>query len=163
MPQITVTNPNGAFVGVTDFRTGKDANGDALRGVQTVVDDYTSAGAIAVGDLVNLVPPASASVNWQWKQNAAAGADPITRQHGIALTKTTAAGQQVKVCVYGPVLCNVGAATPAVDVAGIRSATAGQVTTSATPDATTITGTIMGVFGGAKDANNQAILFVNQW
>lgn len=163
MPQVLLTNPNGAFVGIADFRTGKDNNGDPVRHVATVIDDYASAGAINVGDLVNLVSPSSATVSFQWKQNAAAGADPITRQHGIALTKTTAAGQPVKVCVYGLCLANVGAGTPAVDLAAIRSATAGLTTNSATPDATTIVGTIIGTFAGAKDANNQALLFVNQW
>lgn len=166
MPQLTVTNPAGVFgnAPVADYRTGKKADGRPLEAYADVVDDFLSAGVIAAGDLVNLVPPTAATTPPVWKQNAAAGADPITRQHGIALNATTAAGQPVKVCIRGLCLANVGAAgAPAVDLTAIRSATAGLVVQGATPDATTIVGTIFGVFFGAKDANNKAWLFVNQW
>lgn len=163
MPQRTITNPQGAFIGVTDYRTGKDSAGDPIAAVQTVIDDFVAAGTILKGDLVNLVPPTSATVNCQWKQEAAAAADPIARQRGIALNAAVAGGQ-VKVCVYGLCLSNVGAAgAPAVDLAAIRGALAGLTLQSAVPDATTITGTVFGTFFGAKDANNQAWLFVNQW
>lgn len=166
MPFTIVSNPNGAFgnAPVADYRTGKKADGRPLEADQIVTDNFLSAGVILRGDLVNLVAPTAATTPPVWKQEAAAGADTITRQRGIALNATTGAGQAVKVCTYGPCLSNVGAAgAPAADLAAKVGALAGLTLQSATPDATTIVGTIFGTFLGAKDANNQAWLFFNQW
>lgn len=160
MPQKTLTNPLGAFVGVTDWRTGKDSNGNPIEAFQTVFDDFLSAGVIAKGDVVNLVPPSTAATPPTWKQNAAADLDD--RVKGVALNGCTAAGQQIKVCVAGLCLVNVGAAgAPAADLPAIESAaTSGLALQSTASAAATVAGTVLGIFFGAKDANNQAWLFV---
>lgn len=159
---LNLTNPNGAFVGVTDYRTFKLADGSPMPTFQVVVDDFQSAGAITAGDLVNLVAPTSATTPPQWKQSAAA--DSANRLRGVALNGTSAAGQNVRVVIYGLAFVNVGAGTPAADNFAIQSATvAGQATpTAAAPAATDVLGAVVGWFLGAKDANNRAPIFVER-
>jgi hypothetical protein len=162
MPQKTLTNPLGAFTPpVADWRTGRDGNGTSIEAFQIVFDDFLSTGVILKGDLVNLVPPTTAATPPVWKQEAAASADALARIRGVALNGTSASGQQVKVCVSGFCHVNVGAAgVPAVDLPIIRGALAGLALQGAAAVAADPVGTFLGVFLGAKDANNQAWCFI---
>lgn len=162
MPQKTLTNPNGAFaVGTAgSFILGLDNNGSPIESMQTVCDDLASAGVITRGMLVNMVPPTSATVAPQWKANAAAGADSLNRTRGIALTSTTAAGQPVKVCVYGFCHVWVNAGTAAADSLGVPGALAGEVDVIAgPPTAATISGQTLGTFMGVKQAGTNLAWF----
>lgn len=155
-----IINPAGSLsmsVAVSDHRTGRDANGNPLAYKQEVVV-FQSSGAIAVGDLVSLVPPSAADTPLRVKQ--AAVADIAVLKIGVALTASTATGQSVQVVTNGFCHVNVGSGTPAAGGFGSPSgATAGLVAYTAAaspPDAATVVGTLCGVFLGAKDSNNRA-------
>lgn len=154
-----IINPAGALsmsVAVSDHRTGRDANGNPLAYKQEVVT-FQSSGAISVGDLVSLVPPSAADTPLRVKQ--AVTGDIAAVKIGVALTASTATGQNVQVVTNGFCHVNVGSGTPAAGGFGTPSSTAGQVTYTAAaspPDATTVVGTLLGVFLGAKDSNNRA-------
>lgn len=154
-----IVNPAGGLsmsVPVSDHRTGRDANGNPLAYHQGIAY-FQSSGAIAEGDLVSLVPPSAADTPLRVKQ--AVTGDIAAVKIGVALNATTATGQMVQVCVRGFCHVNVGSGTPAAGGFGTPSSTAGQVTYTAAgspPDATTVVGTLLGVFLGAKDSNNRA-------
>lgn len=141
---------------VSDHRTFKDAEGGTVA-LHTEQVRFQASGAIARGDLVSLVSPTAATTPLRVKQ--AATADVGSRKIGIALNAAAATGDPVDVCIGGLCFANVGAGTPAADGAAVVSgATAGLVATG-TVDASTLAGTIVGTFLGAKDADNRAPLW----
>lgn len=162
-----ITHPlGGSSLGtaVTDFRTGKDADGNELAVTENIVLHLRANAAIAKGDLVSFVVP-TATVPLSVKQTAVA--DTSWMKRGIAMAAATAAGQVIPVCVFGHCLVNVGAGTPvAGDYGTPHGATAGLVAVVAAaspPDATTVVGTVLGVFLGTKDANNLASFFFDKY
>lgn len=154
-----LTNPLGGgsmSATVSDYRTGRDAEGNAIAVADRIVLNLRANAAIAVGDLVAFVVP-TASVPLSVKQ--AVNGDQSPMKVGVALAAASA-GQVVPVCFFGPCFVKVGSGTPAAGNWASPSSTAGEVTVnSSAPDATTVAGTILGVFTGTKDSNNLAPFF----
>lgn len=144
---------------VTDYRTFLDTEGGSVA-LHTEVVVFQASGAIARGDLVSLVSPTAAGTPLRVKQ--AATADAGVRKIGVALEAAAATGDLIEVCVGGFCFVNVGAGTPAADNAAVASAATAGLAAVGTIDATTVAGTVLGVFLGAKDAANRAPLWLQK-
>lgn len=94
-----------------------------------------------------------------WRVNTTTTASH-RRAFGVA-DQDIASGGWGLIIVEGVTLVNVGANTPADQDVCITSTTAG-VAGSATPDATTVVGSVVGVYAGAKDASNLAPVIVGK-
>lgn len=152
-----LTSRTGAFRGTADFRTGKYSDGTPLD-YPADVYEYEATGAVSQYNLVKLVAPSAAGVQPRvgpWVQ----ASDSQSLILGVAQNATTAAGDRCSVVVKGFTLVNVAAATPAANNLATGGASDGKAGVLATPDATTIVGTSLGVFMGAKDASNNAWLY----
>jgi hypothetical protein len=144
---------------VSDFRTFKDTEGGSLA-LHTEQVRFQASGAIALGDLVSLVSPTAATTPLRVKQ--AATADIGVRKIGVALNAAAATGDPVDVCIGGFCFVNVGSGTPAADGGAVASAATAGLAATATIDATTVAGTVLGVFLGTKDAANRAPLWLQK-
>lgn len=149
MPDKQITDVTGALRTVADFTQYKDSAGNALDFGQTV-EVFRANGTIVAGDLVSWVV-AVAGTPLSVKQ--ALVADTQVIQPGVALDSAVAGGQ-VRVVTAGFALVKVEAAvTPAFGDTAIKGATtagATQISAVNPPDATTVAGTIVGIYLGAK-------------
>lgn len=151
MPVAQITNPSGAHKTVTDFVTYKAADGSDLQYGQTV-EEFVASDAILANDWVAFVAAATAAPLKVEKLDVS-DAQAANLCAGVAL-EGAAAGEIVRVCREGITLCNIGdtGAIAAGDVA-IKHATAdgcSGVTAFAAVDATTILGTVLGVYLGPE-------------
>src|SRR5215207_9940268 len=130
-----ITSPVGAHRLVTDYRTGKDADGELIAYDQEVFE-YRANAAIAQGDLCYFVVP-TATVPLSVKAKAASP-ESIVLWAGVALA-AAAAGGVVQVVRSGACEVNVGANTPAAGNAVIPDAATAAIAaaSAAAIDATT--------------------------
>lgn len=157
MPDAILVNPASAYDVPADFTTNRNKFGVPIEYPQKV-EIFQSSGAILVGDCVEFVAPTTtAPVRVKKFANADLGHMFV----GVSLDAAAASGVMVRIVVLGMVLVNVGAATPAATNLAIKSGTDGQAAVSGTVDATLVVGTVIGTFLQAKDANNQALLWVS--
>lgn len=164
MADKAITNPAGAHKTVTDFRTGKDADGFTLDWYSETVDAIAN-GTIAVGDLLTLVVPTS-TVPMRVNKVAAGAAGTFLGGYTIVgiCSKAAVAGGPTQFVKYGFCLVQVGAGTPAIGDMGVLSATAGQVDVIVAATgivAGTFVSNVAGEFLGTKDANNLAAFWFN--
>lgn len=160
MPDQRVINPLNAYKTVSDNRTMKADDGEAVDVGSTVVP-YRAAGAISAGDVVCLLAPPDAVTPMSVTPKVTARLLPSVI--GVAMEAATAAGQVIDVCTFGLAFVNVGAGTPAANnTATVQTNSAQAGVSAAENDATTIVGSILGVYLGAKDANNRAPVFVSR-
>lgn len=144
---------------VSDFRTFKDAEGGTVA-VHTEQVRFQASGAIAAGDVVSIVSPTAATTPLRVKQ--AATAETGVRKIGVALNAATATGDPVDVCIGGFCFVNVGTGTPAANDSAVPSGATAGLAAVATIDASTLTGAVLGVFLGTKDAANRAPLWLQK-
>jgi len=156
MAEAQLVNPGAAFDVPADFTTNKNKFGAVIEYPQQV-DLFQSSGTFAAGDCLEFVASTTtAPIRVKKFANADLGHTFV----GVALDASTASGQMVRVVTRGFCLVNVGAATPAATNLAVKSGTDGQAAVSGTVDATLVVGTVWGTFLAAKDANNQAPLWV---
>lgn len=147
-----ITNPLARLQGVTNFTSGKTPEGELIN-YGSRIETFRANAAIARGRLLAIVPP-TATNPLSVKERVTGDLTPLSI--GIAVTSAVA-GQEVQVCTYGHCEAFVGAATAAAGNYGIHDTVAGEIdVASSAPDATTISGNILGIFLGAKDASNLA-------
>jgi hypothetical protein len=154
-----LSNPIGAFKTVTDFRTGKDADGQPLEMYAEVVDGIADS-TLAVGQLVvRIVPTATQPMRIGKAAGTGGGVHPTAFNVAGVCIKAATAGQPTQYVKYGFCLVNVANGTPAIGDMGVPSATQGVVDAVALATgiaATTFAGNILGQFLGTKDSNNLA-------
>lgn len=152
MPEAQITNPANAFNPVTDYRTWIDAAGNLLSYPRRV-DVFIAAGTITAKDWVGLVAPSSATTPLKIEQLDVSDAFAAFVCAGVAL-ESGVAGDQIQVVTLGPAICNIGnTGTIAHGDSAIKHATtdgASGVTAVASVDATTVVGTILGIYLGAE-------------
>lgn len=154
-----LTNPLARHQQVTNFTTGLTPEGELIA-YGTRIETFRANAAIARGRVVALVVPTT-TAPLSVKERASGDLTPLTI--GVAVTSAVA-GQEVQVCTRGHCQVFVGAATAAAGNYGIHDSTTGEAdVASAAPDATTVTGNILGVFLGAKDANNLAPFWFSRY
>jgi hypothetical protein len=159
MPSHSIQNPFGAHRQVTTFASGVDSFGEPFHTASTV-QEYRCNATITRGQVVEYVY-GTASVPLSVQPMATASSH--VRFAGVALNDAVA-GEVVQVCTHGHCLVNVGANATAIDSYFVKPATtAGVATTgSSAPDATTVTGTILGVFVGANDGTTFSPAFITR-
>ena len=152
---MTISNPNGAFKTVADFRLPVSDEGELVVPEQEVTT-YRANAAVAIGQaLMWVAPTATVPVSVSPMTSA------IDKRFfaGVAL-EAAAAGEDVLVGIEGHFLISVGATTPAASNFVIApDATTGVFGTDATPDATD---SLLGINWGVKDANNLAFAFISR-
>lgn len=160
MAEKQISSAFGAFQTVTDFRTGKNADGSLLDQYNEPFEIRANV-ALALGDLVTYVVPTAAIPVSVTNAVATGGAGTFLggfRVAGVVL-KAVAAGGTASVNKFGHCLVNVGAGTPVIGDMGVLGATAGQVDVIAAATgiaAGTFVANVAGIFLGTKDANNLA-------
>lgn len=163
MAERELNNPSGGnsmSTVVADHRLFVGGDGHAVALSREIIEIQAS-GAVAVGDLVSLVPPSAADTPLRVKQ--AVTGDQAHLKIGVAIRAATATGQIIQVVVAGFVFAKVGSGTPAAGNWGSPSATAGEVAVNtAAADATTISGTQLGTFLAAKNASNLAPMWFHR-
>ncbi len=154
-----LTNPMSKLQGTTNFTTGLTPDGELIP-YGTRIETFRANAAIARGRLVCFVVPTS-TAPLSVKERASADITPLTI--GVAATSAVA-GQEVLVCTRGHCQAFVGAATAAAGNYGIHDSTTGELDpVSAAIDAAVVTGNVLGVFLGAKDANNLAPFWFSRY
>lgn len=145
-----ITNPNNALGAVS-----QDSN------YYTVATELknTGAAAISAGDTVALKYTVSGTLLEceEWDTNAAGQTANIGV--GVAYQNIPVNGSGL-VTIFGFARVNVASATVAEGEVIIGTTTAGEAG-SATADATTVVGTVLGICLGVKDANNRAPMWVS--
>lgn len=164
MAEGLLSNSVGAFRTVSDFRTGKDADGFPISvGQPEVIADAIANGAIAVGDVVvRVVPTATQGLRFAKSGASATG----WTYAGVAVTAAAGAGSSVQIVSRGYARVNVGATTPVIGDVAILSATAGQADVIAAGTgvvAATVAGTVLGEYLGTKDAGNLAAVWLDHF
>lgn len=160
MAEKQIASAFGAFQTVTDFRTGKNADGSLLDLYNEPFEIRANV-ALALGDLVTFVVPTSTVPVSVTNAVATGGAGTFLggfRVAGVVL-KATALGGAAQVNKYGFCLVNVGAGTPVIGDMGVPGASAGQVDVIAAATgiaAGTFVANVIGIFLGTKDASNLA-------
>jgi hypothetical protein len=157
MAENVFANPTSAFKKVSDFVSGVD---DAGRDIEypRVVQSYKASTAITKGNWVSFVTPTTTE-----PLRVAIGETTAAARTwaGVALN-TVAAGEMCNVVVYGYARCTVGTTDPVFGDAAIIGASDGLSGVLAAPDATTVAGTILGLYLGVEDAANLAPVFVQK-
>jgi len=159
MPSYAIQNPFGAHRQVTTFASGVDTFGEPFH-APAVVQEYRANAAITLGQVVEFVYGTS-TVPLSVQPMATASSQ--MRFAGVALN-AAAAGEVVQVCTHGHCLVNVGATATAIDSYLLKPATTAGVGTvaSTAADATTVAGTILGVFVGSNDGTTFSPAFINR-
>lgn len=164
-----IKNPSGAYQGVTDFTTYSDGSSTAigrLLDYDRDVHTYRAGGTIARYDWVALSAATTTAplsvVQLPVTDDLATSLSCI----GVAL-EPAVAGESVTVCVYGPTLCNIGTASPAVAGVAKRAGSAAGacgVIAAGSWDAAQIAGTGFGHFLTAEIGSlNLAAVFVRRF
>lgn len=150
MADQALTNPFGAHKTVTDYRTGRTADGEELA-YGNIRNIYRADAAIAKGEVVMWVAP-TATVPLSVTPMTAAAANNLFA--GIA-QNAAAAGARVTVVENGHCLVDVAAETAAFgSVVTAPATTTGKAEIGATFDATLVVGSYIGTALGAKDSSN---------
>lgn len=155
-----ISNSQGAHRVVSTFVTDQDDGGEALH-QPTGITEYRANAAISVGQVVSFVA-GTATVPLSVKPMATG--DSVLIFAGIA-QNSAIAGETVQVAQVGHALLAIGAGTPAFGEYLTKPAvTAGLgVNTATAIDATTVAGTVLGVFVGTKAASNLAPVFLTRF
>lgn len=152
---MTISNPNGAFVTVSDFTNPVSDTGELVVPEQEVTT-YRANAAITKGQALSWVAPTT-TVPVSVTPMASATDDRFFA--GVAL-EAAAAGEDLLVGIEGHFQINVGATTPAAsNFVIVPDATTGVFGTDATPDDGD---TLVGINWGTKDANNLAFAFISR-
>jgi hypothetical protein len=158
MPLI-IQNPFGAHRSVTTFASGVDAAGEPFH-VPIAVNEYRANAAIARGDVVEFVYGTSTVPLSVKKMVTTSGALAFA---GVALNDA-ATGETVQVASHGHCLVNVGANATAAGSYLVKPGTTDGVGTvsSTAVDATTVAGSILGVFVGTNDGATFSPVFLTR-
>lgn len=154
----TIGNPAGASQAVSDWRTGKQANGADVDLDASYV--YIRANTtITKGQAVGLVVPTATVPPSVTPQTAAMD----KRLYVGAAQHAATAGQYVQILTRGFGLIDAGAGSPAAESLVVIPATTTGVYdfTSTDPDATTVVGTIAGVALFTKNSDNLVFAFLD--
>lgn len=164
MPEGVVTNPTGAYRGVTDFTTWVDGNGADIEYERTVMTFRANA-TILAHDAVMFVAPTTANP-LSVAQFAVTDTIVVGNSFAGCALNGAVAGDKCQVIVRGFARIQVGTATPAAyDVAKRAGSAAGAVgvLASGTEAATDIIGTAFGIFLGVDDASNFAPIMLGRF
>lgn len=144
----TLTNPNGAFGQVNE-------DGQFCIALELAA----TTGTISAGQTVALVWDDTEKTMKAEAWDTDASGQNARGGRGVAdeAITTTKVG---RVVVFGFARVNVASGTAAEGSLATGSTTAG-VATVTSPDATTVVGTVLGTFLGAKDGNNRAPVWVS--
>lgn len=151
-----LTNPNDAF-GSNVASRQEDQN-------FRIVTEFPQTGAVAIAanDAVALVWDGSAKTIKVEALDTDASGQSASIGVGVALDAAAASsGKSVRVVVFGYAKVNVASGTAAEGSLAIGSTTKGIAGVVAA-DATTVVGTAIGVYLGAKDADNKAPVWVGK-
>lgn len=146
----SITNPNNVF-GQTNSDSNYPQTYDVFKN--------TGAAAISYGDTVATKYTVSGTLMECEAFDTDASGQNARIGVGVAL-ESIAVNASGRIATGGFAQVNVGAATPAEGDVCIGTTTAG-VAGTATPDATTVAGTVLGMYLAAKDANNRAPVWVS--
>lgn len=150
MHEVTLAQNNGAFYTVSDFTKFIDDAGSPLSLPSMRTRDFVANEAIARGNPVIFATPTTTVPLRVAKAPAVIASGVMVI--GIATTTATAAGQQIEICTAGFCFAYVTGLSPAFGNRGtLDAATVGLVALqTAALDATTIVGSSLGHFLGAK-------------
>lgn len=154
MADKTISSPTGAFVGVTDYRYGIDADSKPLGNYQEAFEARANV-ALAVGDVLTWVVP-TATVPLSVTNAVATGGSGTFlggyRFAGVCF-RAAAVGAPALVVKYGFGYVNIGSGTAAIGDMAVLGASAGQADVIALATgitAGTFAGNVLGIFLGVK-------------
>jgi hypothetical protein len=148
MPANQILNPMGAFQTVTSFLTYVDANGQEIQ-YERVTAQYRANDTIAAKNAVGFVA-ATAGVPLSVELLDVSDATAAASFAGVA-TESAVAGDVITIVVQGPAIVTINNGTPAFLDFAIKHATVdGCLIASPAPDATTVAGTLLGVWLSAE-------------
>lgn len=155
-----IHNSQGAHRTVPTFATDQDDGGESLH-QPTAITEYRANAAIVVGQVLSWVAGTTAV---PMSVTPMATATDALRFAGVAIN-AAAIGETVQVAQLGHVLVLASTGTPAFGEYLTKPAvTAGLgVNTATVVDATTVTGSVFGVFVGTKTAANLAPVFLTRF
>lgn len=159
MPPNTVTNVKGAFQSITSFLTYKTDSGEEISYARSV-SQFRANDTILATQAVGFVA-ATAGVPLSVELLDVSDATAAASFAGVAATGGVA-GDIIDVVVNGPAIVSIDDGTPAFLNFAIKHATVdGALIASPAPDATTVAGTLLGVFVSAEiGTTNTAVVNV---
>lgn len=162
MPGNEITNPKGAFRSVTSYLTYVDDAGELIT-YERIVAQYRANDTIAQYNAVGFVA-ATATVPLSVELLDVSDATAAASFAGVAVEAATA-GDLVTIVVQGPAIVTIDNGTPAFLDYAIKHATVdGCLIASPAPDATTVAGTLLGVWLSAEiGTSNTAVVNVGRY